>query len=95
MKGPRKAWQSLYSKVRADIVGSLATGGVGAAALYLLDAAGVSTTAEQKTAIITIGGWLGGKVAAYLRPETHPAGPLQPATPTPAPGAGAYQEELA
>lgn len=79
----RRFWRDLYSKVRADVSASLATGGLGVAALFVLDYVGVETSPEQKAAIATGGGWLGGKVAAWLMPERHPAGAEQLPRPTP------------
>lgn len=76
-------WRDLYSKVKADVTGSLATGGLGVAVLFVLDYLGVETSPEQKAAIATGGGWLGGKVAAWWKKERHPIGPEQPPAPTP------------
>lgn len=68
----RKRWKNLYAKVRADLAGTLATGGLGVAALYVMDAVGAETTVEQKTAIVATSAYVGGKIAAYIRPETGP-----------------------
>lgn len=80
-----RRWRYLYGKVRADIAGSLATGGLSVGVLAGLEYAGVETSPEQKTAIAAVAGWIGGKAAAIIRPETHPAGPAQIPAPAPTP----------
>lgn len=78
-----KLWKRFYAKLRADVTASLATGGLGVAALYVLDATGLfATEPETKAAIATGAGWLGGKVAAYLKYETGPV-VVAPTPPTP------------
>lgn len=65
---------NLYSKVRADLTASLATGGLTAVTLYVLDAGGVDVDATTSAALIPALGWLGGKVAGYLKTENGPEG---------------------
>lgn len=77
-----KLWRKLYSKVRADLSGTLATGALGTAVLYVLEAMDVSTSADQKGWIIAAGAYVGGKLAAYIRPETGPV-VQTPTPPTP------------
>ncbi len=77
----KKLWNRFYAKFRADVAGSLATGGLGVGVLFVLEYLGVNTSAEEKVAITTVGGYIGGKVAAYMRYET---GPIV-AKPTPPP----------
>lgn len=75
-----KLWKKLYSKIRADVTGSLATGGLGVVALYVLEATELyASEPETKAAIATGAGWIGGKIAAYIKTETGPV----VATPTP------------
>jgi hypothetical protein len=81
-------WRMLYAKVRADLAGTLATGGLTTAGLYVLEALDVATTTEEKTLIVGGLGYLGGKLAAFLRPETGPV----VVTPTPPTLAGGRSE---
>ncbi len=67
-----RIWTKLYAKVRADLTGTLATGGLGVAVLYVLEALDVQTSADQKGWIIAAAAYVGGKVAAWLRAETGP-----------------------
>ena len=67
-----KLWRKLYSKVRADLTGTLTTGGLGIAVLYILEATDVETSADEKAWITAAAAYVGGKIAAYIRPETGP-----------------------
>lgn len=77
----KRMWNRLYGKVRADLAGTLATGGLGVAVLWVLDYFGHTLTPEQQVSIVAATGYLGGKIAAYIRPETGPV----IVTPTPPP----------
>jgi hypothetical protein len=81
----KRRWRWFYAKIRADIAGSLATGGLTTAVLFGLDYFGVATDGQTKVVIASATGWLGGKLAAVIRPETHPAGPAQLPAPAPTP----------
>jgi hypothetical protein len=85
-------WLMLYAKVRADLAGTLATGGLTTAGLYVLEALDLSTTTEEKTLIVGGLGYLGGKLAAFLRPETGPV-VVTPTPPTLAAGPSEPHEE--
>jgi hypothetical protein len=74
-----RVWTRLYRKVRADIKGSLATGGAATGVLFVLDYAEILTTEpDAKAAIATVAGWVGGKIAAYIKVEDPPIAPTPP-----------------
>jgi len=79
-----KAWHKLYAKLRADLAGTLATGGLGVAVLWVLDYFGHTLTPEQQVSVVAAAGYVGGKIAAYIRPETGPV----VVSPTPPDGDG-------